>query len=108
MDLNLTQAPAQLTALGAMSWAWAAEFLPRLGVAILILIAGFTVAGWASRVVRLAIERSRHIDSTLEPIAATAVRYTILIVVLTAGVKVRFYPPGLSPNDAPRQGPCVG
>src|SRR4051812_36187967 len=86
MDLNLTQAPAQLTALGAMSWAWAAEFLPRLGVAVLILIAGFAIAGWVSRLVRLAIERSRHIDSTLEPIAATAVRYAILIIVLVAAL----------------------
>lgn len=84
MDLNLSETPAQLTAFGAMAWAWAGEFLPRLGVALLILIAGFTIAGWASRLVRAAIERSRHIDSTLEPIAATAVRYAILIVVIVA------------------------
>lgn len=86
MDVNLADTPERLTAIGAMSWAWATEFLPRFGVAVLILIAGFAIAGWASRLVRVAIERSRHIDSTLEPIAATAVRYAILIIVLVAAL----------------------
>jgi small conductance mechanosensitive channel len=86
MDLNLAQAPAEIGAFGTTAWAWAMEFLPRLGVAVLILIVGFTVARWASRLARLAIERSRHIDSTLEPIAATGVRYAILIVVFIAAL----------------------
>src|SRR6185369_11584824 len=74
------------SAFAAMVWAWGTEFLPRLGVAIVILIVGFTVARWASRITRLAIERSRHIDSTLEPIAATGIRYAILIVVIIAAL----------------------
>jgi small conductance mechanosensitive channel len=86
MDVNLAEAPAQLGATATMVWAWSTEFLPRLGVAVLILIAGVTVARWAARLTRLAIERSRHIDSTLEPIAATGVRYAILIVVFIAAL----------------------
>jgi small conductance mechanosensitive channel len=86
MELNLGDTPAQLTAFGAMTWTWAVEFLPRLGVALVILAVGFSVAGWASRLVRAAIERSRHIDSTLEPIAASGVRYAILIVVFIAAL----------------------
>src|SRR4051812_32654558 len=86
MDLNLAQAPEQLSASATIAWAWAAEFLPRLGVAVLILIVGFTIAGWASRLVRAGIERSPHVDSTLEPIAGTAIRYAILIVVLVAAL----------------------
>ncbi len=86
MDLNLAQAPTQLGVFASMAWAWSLEFLPRFGVAVLILIVGFTAAGWISRLVRVAIERSRHIDSMLEPIAATAVRYAILIVVVVAAL----------------------
>jgi small conductance mechanosensitive channel len=86
MDLNLTQAPAHLNAFAATLWTWATEFLPRFGVAVLILIAGFAVARWASRLTQLTIERSRHIDPTLEPIAATGVRYAILIVVVIAAL----------------------
>jgi len=86
MDLNLAQAPMQLDTFATMVWAWGTAFLPRLGVAVLILIVGFAIARWASRLARLTIERSRHIDSTLEPIAATGVRYAILIVVFIAAL----------------------
>src|SRR6185295_12583996 len=86
MDLNLAQAPMQLDTFATMVWAWGTAFLPRLGVAVLILIVGFAIARWASRLARLTIGRSRHIDSTLEPIAATGVRYAILIVVFIAAL----------------------
>src|SRR4051812_41104010 len=84
--LNLAQANTEIGGFTTMVWAWAVEFLPRLGVAVLILIVGFMFARWASRLARFETEGSRHIDSTLEPIAATGVRYAILIVVFIAAL----------------------
>jgi small conductance mechanosensitive channel len=86
MDLNLAQATAEMGTFATLAWAWAIEFLPRLGVALVILVFGYTVAGWASRIVRLAFDRTRHIDQTLEPIAATAARYAVLILVFIAAL----------------------
>ena len=86
MDLNLAQASAEIGGFATLAWAWAIEFLPRLGVALIILVIGFTVAGWAARIVRLAFQRTRHMDATLEPIAATATRYAILILVFIAAL----------------------
>ena len=84
MDVNLAEAPDQLNAFAAMVWAWALAFLPRFGAALLLLIAGIFVAGWASRLVRRALHRTRHVDPTAIPVIGTAIRYAILIVVIVA------------------------
>jgi small conductance mechanosensitive channel len=84
MDLNLPQTTAQIGTFATVAWAWAIEFLPRFGVALIILVLGYAVANWVARLVRLGFARTRHIDATLEPIAATAVRYAILILVFIA------------------------
>jgi small conductance mechanosensitive channel len=84
--MNLDQAPEKLGAAAAMSWAWATTFLPRLATAILILIAGFVIAGWVARIVRGIVERSSHIDNTVEPILGTAARYSVLILFLIAAL----------------------
>ena len=84
MDVNLAEAPDQLNALAAMVWAWALAFLPRFGAALLLLIAGIFVAGWASRLVRRALHRTRHVDPTAIPVIGTAIRYAILILVIVA------------------------
>src|SRR5882724_2589263 len=86
MDLSLAQAPTQITAFAAMAWAWGTEFLPRLGAAMLILFVGFVIAGWVRTLVRAAIGQMRHVDNTLQPIAGTAARYAILIVVVIAAL----------------------
>lgn len=52
--------------------------------AILILLVGWSVAGWAGRAVRRLIDRSPRVDSTLKPLLASIVRYGILIIVLIA------------------------
>ena len=82
MDLNLAEAPADLSAFAAMTWAWAVEFLPRLGAALVILIVGVLLARLASRVVQMTLQRAGHFDLTVEPVLATAARYAVLIVVV--------------------------
>src|SRR5688500_12445793 len=84
MDVNLAVTPDQLSALAAMVWAWSLAFLPRLGAALVILIVGVLLAGWAAGLVRRTVPRSSYIDVTAEPILATAARYAVLILVLVA------------------------
>jgi len=64
MDFN-TQ---HLTHLADLAWIWAAQFLPRLGAAVLILGVGFVAARWLSRAVNAALARAPHVDRTLHPI----------------------------------------
>jgi small conductance mechanosensitive channel len=52
--------------------------------AIAILIIGWIVAGWASRVARAAAERTNWMDGTLKPLVASAVRYLVLIITIVA------------------------
>ena len=84
--MDIAAAPEQLNAMAALAWAWALAFLPRFAAAVLILVIGFMVAGWASRAVdRLAV-RSGRVDATVQPILGTVVRYAILILVLIAAL----------------------
>ncbi len=84
MDINLAEAPDQLSALAALVWAWALAFLPRFGAALLLLAAGIFAAGWASRLARRALHRTRHVDPIAIPVIGTAIRYAILIIVIVA------------------------
>ncbi|WP_339862209.1 mechanosensitive ion channel family protein [Thalassospira alkalitolerans] len=52
--------------------------------AIVILIIGWWVAGRAAALVRHSLKNATFVDSTLKPLAASIVRYTILIFVLIA------------------------
>ena len=52
--------------------------------AILILIAGWIVAGWARRSLLHALDRVPSIDATLKPFFASTLRYLILVLVLIA------------------------
>ncbi|MDE3114089.1 MAG: mechanosensitive ion channel [Pseudomonadota bacterium] len=52
--------------------------------AVLILIAGWTVASWLSRGAGRALDRTRHVDETLKPITVTLVRYGVLVVTVLA------------------------
>ena len=86
MDVNLAETTQQLSAFWAAIWTWAVTFLPRFGTAILILAVGFFLARWVSRMVRAAIYRTRHIDSTLGPILGTTVRYAVIILFAIAAL----------------------
>lgn len=74
----------QINQFVSMAWNWATLFLPRFGAAIAILIAGLIVASWISRLVRGALQRSRHVDPALKPIIAAVVRYAIVVLTLVA------------------------
>lgn len=86
MDLQLAQAPEQLTAFAAMVWTWALTFVPRFGAAALILLAGLFLAGWAASLVRRIAGRTSQIDATIQPILGAIVRYAVLILFLIAAL----------------------
>ncbi len=52
--------------------------------AIVLLIIGWTIAGWGRRGVRHALDRVPHMDETLKPFLARIVWYVIMIFVLVA------------------------
>lgn len=52
--------------------------------AILILIVGFVLAGWADRAIRRTLKRVPRVDGMLIPLGATVAKYAILIITLVA------------------------
>jgi small conductance mechanosensitive channel len=52
--------------------------------ALVILIVGSVVAGWARRSVLRVLNRAPQVDETLKPVIASSVRYGILVFVLIA------------------------
>ncbi|HEX2255740.1 MAG TPA: mechanosensitive ion channel family protein [Afifellaceae bacterium] len=82
--MDLAQLQADFGLVAAMLWQWAALFLPRLAAALLILVAGFVLAGWAARAIRGVADRTARIDPTLKPVIAAFVRYAILLLVAVA------------------------
>jgi small conductance mechanosensitive channel len=52
--------------------------------AVVILIAGWTVARWVNRWVHGLIDRSTHVDPTLKPLIANFAQYTILAITIVA------------------------
>ena len=84
--MDLTEAPQQLTAFAAMVWAWALTFVPRFGAALILLLVGFFLAGWAARTVGRVTSRTSHIDPTVRPFLGTVVRYGVLILFIVAAL----------------------
>src|SRR5215469_2663551 len=70
----------------AMVWEWSATFFPRLVTTILLLLAGFWLAGWVARNLRVVLARSGRVDATIQPILAAIARYAILIFVFVAAL----------------------
>jgi small conductance mechanosensitive channel len=70
----------------AFAWAAAANVLPRLFLAVLILIAGALVSRWAERAVGGALAETGRIDETARPALATAARYGVLILAFVAAL----------------------
>lgn len=52
--------------------------------AVLILVVGYWIAGRAAVLVRHSLKNAKFVDATLKPLAASIVRYAILIFVLIA------------------------
>ena len=61
---------------------WMALFIPQLLGALFILVIGAFAARWLSRALARFLEKTARMDPTLEPVLVSAVRYTILILVL--------------------------
>jgi small conductance mechanosensitive channel len=59
-----------------------AEWSIRFTLAIIVLVGGWMLAGWASRTVRRLLNRSDKIDATVATFVASLVRYAILIIAL--------------------------
>lgn len=79
-------APADLPALAALVWAWALQFLPRLGGAIAILVLGFLLAHHVARGAIGLLDRTGRLDPTFHPVLRAVVRYAILIFVIIAAL----------------------
>jgi small conductance mechanosensitive channel len=71
------------TFLAALS-VWAADALPRLIGALLLLIAGWWIAGRAERAMIALLSRQSHIERTLCGVIASLVRYGILTLFAVA------------------------
>jgi small conductance mechanosensitive channel len=84
--MDLSETPQQLGAFAALVWVWALDFLPRLGGALFLLVAGAFAASWASRGMRRMLQRARHIDPTLKPVITAIIRYGILLLVIIAAL----------------------
>jgi small conductance mechanosensitive channel len=68
------------------AWMSAALFVPRLVLALIILVIGVAAAQWAARAVAAALARTGHIDETARPALASAARYGVLVVAFIAAL----------------------
>jgi small conductance mechanosensitive channel len=83
--MDLGQTTDTINNFTSLAWIWAAEFLPNVGSAVLILVVGYLAARWAARGVRKLFNRTAgRLDPTLIPVIVAVVRYTILIFVIVA------------------------
>ncbi|MCC6920844.1 MAG: mechanosensitive ion channel family protein [Alphaproteobacteria bacterium] len=64
--------------------AWLVAAIPNLIAALVILAAGYFIAGWASRLIRSVLESRHQIDQTLTPVIAGLARYFVLIITFVA------------------------
>ncbi len=85
--MNMTLDPQKLTAFTDVAWAWAITMLPRVAVALLILVIGGLVSRWISDLVRRIAGRSNRVDVTVQPVLAAIVRYGIMILVIVAALE---------------------
>lgn len=60
------------------------EYGVDIAGAIVLLVVGWTVAGWIRRVIRRTLDSVPVLDETLKPFIANLVRYAVLIFVLIA------------------------
>jgi len=76
----ITEASAFVTSL----MAWAAQALPNVLAAALLLAAGLWLSGWAARTLGRLVDRDSRFDPTLKGVLTSLVRYAIVIIVLIA------------------------
>jgi small conductance mechanosensitive channel len=79
MNFDLLNSPA-----AAALWHDAATYSVDLIGAVVILVLGWWLAGWAGRTVRANLSRHAWSDATLAPLIANVVHYTILVGAILA------------------------
>lgn len=84
--MDFAEAANEMGVLTTVAIAAAAEMLPRILAAIVILAIGYLVARLAGEWVRRIIVGTPRIDSTLAPVLSTALHYVILIFVFVAAL----------------------
>lgn len=82
----MTILPNNPDAIAAALWAWAATLAPRAVIAIVILVLGALIAGWAARAVAAAMIKAGGVDETARPALAAAARYGVLVLALVAAL----------------------
>jgi small conductance mechanosensitive channel len=82
--MDAAELGGQLSGLVSALVAWVTVAVPNMVGAIVLLIAGWWVAGRAYRAVRGLLARQHRIDITLSGVIASLVRYSILIFVVVA------------------------
>ncbi len=86
MNINLAQLSGDVSTFQQAALAWAAVAVPRIIGAIVLLIVGWWIAACAERGIARVLAAQSRIDATLNSVIASVVRYSILIVVLVAGL----------------------
>jgi hypothetical protein len=84
--IAMTSTPTTVDRMSEAAWAAAAALLPRVTLALLILIAGALIASWAARAVSAALAETGRVDETARPALASAARYGVLIVTFLAAL----------------------
>ena len=77
---TVASVPTAIPALTVMALNGAQNVL----IAILILVAGWILAGWVGRWVQNLVGHSHYIDATLKPLVASFIRYIILALTVVA------------------------
>ena len=60
------------------------DFAVQALLAIVILIVGWTIAGWAKRLTLRAMNRIPNMDATLKPLLSSIARYVVIIITIIA------------------------
>ncbi len=82
--MDFAQTAQDLGLLAAVGLNVLMEFLPRLIAALVILIAGYIVAGFIKRSINRVLVRTNHLEPTLRPVISATIYYAVLIFVLVA------------------------
>jgi small conductance mechanosensitive channel len=78
---------APLTSSAQLVLNWAALFLPRLVLALAVLIGGIFVARWISKELKRIVAKSSRLDATLKPLLVSIARYTVLAFVIVLALE---------------------
>jgi small conductance mechanosensitive channel len=73
---------SRLSDFSDIAWAWLVASLPRIATAVIVLVAGFMIATWASRLARRLAATTGHGDETVSPVLGSVIGYAIRILAI--------------------------